>query len=127
MWIFWACVTFTPIYILGVHVFGFIPTYEDDLASSQAELLSIRTDYESANPSITIDAEVLAGRAALQSAADGLATVPGIEVVGVTGDPILNQDTLSAFIDAMLMSLPVAILLATALAWLVMRSWVQPA
>jgi predicted RND superfamily exporter protein len=74
-------------------------------------------------PTFVDDDIVLDARAALQAAADKLATAPGIEVVGVSGDPILNQDTLGAFIDAMLMSLPLAIVLATGLAWLVMRSF----
>jgi predicted RND superfamily exporter protein len=73
-------------------------------------------------PSFTDDALILDGRRALQDAADSLASVPGVQRVGISGDPITNQDTLAAFIDAMLMSLPVAIALATLLAWLVMRS-----
>ena len=53
--IFWAAVIFAPIYILGVHVFGFINTYEDDLASGQSELQEIRAAHEAANPSFTAD------------------------------------------------------------------------
>jgi cytochrome c oxidase cbb3-type subunit 3 len=48
--IFWATVIFTPIYILGVHVFGFIPSYQDDLADSQAELAEIRQASQAMQP-----------------------------------------------------------------------------
>ena len=73
-------------------------------------------------PSFVEDDVILPGRAALQSAADLLVGAPGIERVGVSGEPILNQDTLESFINSMLLSLPIAILLATLLAWAVMRS-----
>ena len=73
-------------------------------------------------PSFVEDDVILPGRAALESAADLLVGAPGIERVGVAGEPILNQDTLESFINSMLLSLPIAILLATLLAWAVMRS-----
>lgn len=55
IWIFWVTVIFAPIYVLGVHVFGFFDTYEDDLAQGQAELAQMRADYEAANPSASFD------------------------------------------------------------------------
>lgn len=55
IWIFWATIIFTPIYILGVHVFGFVDTYDDDLAESQAELAERREAFEASNPSTEID------------------------------------------------------------------------
>lgn len=53
--IFWVTVLFAPLYFLGVHVFGFINTYEEDLAEGQAELQAVREEYERANPSFTAD------------------------------------------------------------------------
>ena len=81
------------------------------------------TRLEVVIPSFTDDALILDGRDALEAAAAQVSQVPGVQRVGVAGDPILNQDTLAAFIRSMLFSLPVAILLATLLAWLVMRSF----
>jgi predicted RND superfamily exporter protein len=47
----------------------------------------------------------------------------GIEAaVGVSGPPLTNKDTLDGFVDSMLVSLPVAVILATLIAWFVMRS-----
>jgi len=51
LWIFWATVIFAPIYILGVHAFGFIDTYDDDLQESLTELEEVRSAYELQNPS----------------------------------------------------------------------------
>jgi cytochrome c oxidase cbb3-type subunit 3 len=58
--IFWASVVFAPIYMLGVHVFGFIDTYEEDLAQGQAELQEIRSAHEAANPTFLADEGTLA-------------------------------------------------------------------
>ncbi len=55
VWIFWATVLFAPFYLLGVHVFGYIDTYQEDLAESQQELMQIREAYAEANPSFEID------------------------------------------------------------------------
>lgn len=60
LWIFWATIVFAPIYILGVHVFGFIDTYEDDLQESLTELQDIRSAYELENPSFEPTEENLA-------------------------------------------------------------------
>jgi len=57
--IFWATVVFAPIYILGVHVFGFVNTYEDDLASGQSELREMREAHDAANPTFTADEPTL--------------------------------------------------------------------
>ena len=43
--------------------------------------------------------------------------------VGVSGEPIANKDTLDAFVGSMLLSLPLAVVLATLIAALVMRSF----
>lgn len=58
-WLFIATIVFSVVYVLGVHVFGFIPTYQDDLAESQAELAAIRTAYEEAHPVVVYDEEKL--------------------------------------------------------------------
>lgn len=55
VWIFWATVLFTPFYILGVHVFGYIDTYQEDLAQSEQELAQIREAYAEAHPSLEVD------------------------------------------------------------------------
>ena len=60
VWLFVASIVWTPIYILGVHQFGFINSYEDDLASSQTELAEWRSDYEDANPTINVSDESIA-------------------------------------------------------------------
>ena len=64
VWIFIVCIVFSPIYILGVHQFGFINTYEDDLAQAQAELAEIREVYATTGPSFKTDAGALAEYAA---------------------------------------------------------------
>lgn len=60
VWLFWLTIVFAPIYFLGVHVFGFINTYEEDLAANQQELQEMRDAYAAAHPSFSADAETLA-------------------------------------------------------------------
>jgi cytochrome c oxidase cbb3-type subunit III len=60
VWMFVACILWTPVYILGVHQFGFINSYEDDLSSSQMELAQWRADYEAANPTAVATEESIA-------------------------------------------------------------------
>jgi cytochrome c oxidase cbb3-type subunit III len=60
VWIFVATVVWSVFYVLGLHVFGFINSYEDDLARSQAELQLIREAYAEAHPTFLADAETLA-------------------------------------------------------------------
>lgn len=55
VWIFIVSIIWAPIYFLGVHQFGFINTYEDDLAAKQAELTTLREAAEAANPSVQVD------------------------------------------------------------------------
>jgi cytochrome c oxidase cbb3-type subunit 3 len=59
IWIFWITVLFSPIYVLGVHTFGFLDSYQDDLAQGQDELQTIRHTYAEANPSAAVDAASL--------------------------------------------------------------------
>ncbi|NBC17615.1 MAG: c-type cytochrome [Bacteroidetes bacterium] len=58
--IFWGSVIFAGIYVLGVHVFDFIDTYEEDLAESLEQLETVRTAYAEANPTFEADPATLA-------------------------------------------------------------------
>jgi len=64
VWSFWACVVFAPLYMLGVHTFGWIDTYGDDFAERGAQLEAARTDYAANGPSFKTDAGALAEYAA---------------------------------------------------------------
>lgn len=55
----WATVVFSVIYVLGLNVFGFVDSYEEDLAESQAELQEMRAAYAEANPTFDADPEAL--------------------------------------------------------------------
>ncbi len=48
VWTFVLTVVFSVVYVLGIHVFDFVDTYEDDLAEAQAELLEVREAYAAA-------------------------------------------------------------------------------
>lgn len=54
-WLFILTAVFGVVYVLGIHVFHFIPTYEDDLAAGQAELAAMRTAFEEQNPVVVFD------------------------------------------------------------------------
>ncbi len=60
LWIFYATILFAILYPLGVHVFGLIPTYQEDLVSGQAEIQALRTAYEEANPTFQADSTTFA-------------------------------------------------------------------
>lgn len=60
LWILWATIIWSPLYILGVHFLDVIPTYEEDLAASQAEIVEIREAFEAANPTFQATPETLA-------------------------------------------------------------------
>jgi cytochrome c oxidase cbb3-type subunit 3 len=60
LWILWGTIIWSPLYVLGVHVFDVIPTYQDDLASSQAEIVEIREAFEAANPTFQATPESIA-------------------------------------------------------------------
>lgn len=62
--IFLLCIAFAPLYVLGVHAFDWIDTYEDDLAEAQADLEQIREVYASTGPAFKTDAGALADYAA---------------------------------------------------------------
>lgn len=42
IWIFVVSVIWAPVYVVSVHAFGFINTYEKDLQAGQAELVALR-------------------------------------------------------------------------------------
>lgn len=86
VWIFWLCVIFTPVYILGVHVFGFINTYEDDLAASQAQLQEVRDAYEAANPTFEVSNEAIAAFVGVQEHIDAGAALYGTNCAMCHGD-----------------------------------------
>jgi predicted RND superfamily exporter protein len=75
-------------------------------------------------PTFTDDPVILAARAELETAASELEARIGdrLDVIGVSGGPIVNQDGLQAFIDSMRLSLPIAAVLAMLIAAIVMRS-----
>lgn len=60
VWIFWLSIAFAPIYVLGVHYFGFINSYEDDLADSQAAIQEVRDAWEAQNPTFEVSNEAIA-------------------------------------------------------------------
>jgi cytochrome c oxidase cbb3-type subunit 3 len=63
-WIFVVSVAWAPVYLLGVHVFGFIDTYEENLAEAQAELAAVRETYAATGPAFKTDAGALRAYAA---------------------------------------------------------------
>lgn len=58
--LFWVCVLFAPVYMLGVHVFGYVDTYEEDLAQGQAELAAREAAWIASGPAFETDARALA-------------------------------------------------------------------
>ncbi len=58
--LFWAGILFAPVYMLGVHVFGFINDYEDDFAQVGEHLEAVRTEYAATGPAFKTDAGALA-------------------------------------------------------------------
>ncbi|PIQ62523.1 MAG: nitrogen fixation protein FixP [Bacteroidetes bacterium CG12_big_fil_rev_8_21_14_0_65_60_17] len=60
VWLFWICVAFAPLYVLGMHVFDIIPTYEERLEAEQAELAELRTAWEAQNPTFEISNSAIA-------------------------------------------------------------------
>ncbi len=69
--LFWAGILFAPVYMLGIHVFGTINTYQDDFAEAGARLEAVRTAYAATGPSFKTDAGALrayAGDAQLAAA-----------------------------------------------------------
>ena len=59
VWIFIASVAFSVFYVLGINVFGYIDTYEDDLTESLENLASIRAAHAASQPVFTVDEATL--------------------------------------------------------------------
>ncbi len=76
-------------------------------------------------PSLTEDAIILDARSGLDDAAASLEASPGgtaLTTISVSGEAIIQQDSLAAFTRAMLLALPLALVLCALLAMFFMRS-----
>ena len=68
-------IAFAPIYMLGINVFGYVDTYEEDLAQGQAELEARAAAWAASGPAFETDA-----RALRRYADDPLMVAAGAEV-----------------------------------------------
>lgn len=73
--LFFICVAFAPVYMLGIHVFDFVDTYEEDLAQGQADLERRAAEWAASGPAFETDA-----RALKRYADDPLMVAAGAEV-----------------------------------------------
>ena len=60
VWLFVLSIAWSPIYLLGVHQFGFINNYDDDLELKQAEIAEMQSAFESQNPQVQVTDESIA-------------------------------------------------------------------
>ncbi len=60
VWLFWITIGFAVVYTLGVHVFDFIDTYQEDLAEQIESMDAQKASYAAANPSFVADEATLA-------------------------------------------------------------------
>jgi cytochrome c oxidase cbb3-type subunit 3 len=60
IWLFVGTVAFAVFYVLGIQVFGYINTYQDDLDESLVNLEEIRAEYAASQPAFTVDEATLA-------------------------------------------------------------------
>ncbi|MEP0548826.1 MAG: cbb3-type cytochrome c oxidase N-terminal domain-containing protein [Rhodothermales bacterium] len=79
VWLFVITVVFGVVYFLGIEVFGFVDTYEDDLAEAQAELVEMRDAYAASGPAFETDE-----RALMRYASDAEMAAAGAEVYAAT-------------------------------------------
>ncbi|WP_094546696.1 c-type cytochrome [Rubricoccus marinus] len=77
--LFIAGVLFAPVYLLGINVFGFVDTYEEDLAQGQADLAARAAAWAASGPAFETDA-----RALKRYADDPLMVAAGAEVFAGT-------------------------------------------
>ena len=63
--LFALTVVWAPLYMLGVHVFGFINTYDEDLAASSAAVDADRAAFAASGPAFRTDARSLSDFAAV--------------------------------------------------------------
>jgi len=75
VWLFIATILWSPVYFLGVHQFGFINKYEDDLAIQQADLTELRAAFEAANPTVSFSEESIASFIGVTEHIDAGATI----------------------------------------------------
>lgn len=60
IWIYIGTFVFSVIYVLGIQVFDFVDTYEDDLQESLTDLEAIRANYAATQPAFNVDEATLA-------------------------------------------------------------------
>lgn len=60
VWIFIGSFVFSVIYVLGIQVFDFVDTYDEDLQESLAELETMRANFAAAQPVFSVDEATLA-------------------------------------------------------------------
>lgn len=77
VWIFVISIIWTPIYMLAVHQFGWINTYEDDLMAAETHYQELRAAAEAANPLQEINESYLASFVEDESAAEAGANIFG--------------------------------------------------
>ena len=77
--LFWVCVLFAPVYMLGIHVFGYVDTYQEDLAEGKAELAAREAAWIASGPAFETDA-----RALQRYADDPLMAASGAEIFSST-------------------------------------------
>ncbi len=70
VWLFIGTIVFSGVYVAGLHFFGFIDSYQDDLAGRRQEIAVTRAAYEQANPTFEADETSLAQFVADEAAAD---------------------------------------------------------
>ena len=100
VWLFWASVAFTPIYVLGVHQMGFINSYEDDLAESLEDLEQIRSTYAAENETFEADETALiayAGDPNQITAGQGIYTQNCLACHGDAGQGIIGPNLTDAY------------------------------
>lgn len=98
--VFWATVLFAPVYMLGVHSFGWIDSYGDDLAEEGRRLEGVREQYASTGPAFKSDAGALrayagdAGRAAVGA---GVFTATCASCHGADGGGLIGPNLADGF------------------------------
>ena len=98
--LFWVGVLFAPVYMLGVHVFGFINDYQDDYAEAGARLEEVRAVYAATGPSFKTDAGALREYATdAQMAAAGAAEFAAICAAchGAQGQGVIGPNLTDEF------------------------------
>ncbi|WP_412061966.1 cbb3-type cytochrome c oxidase N-terminal domain-containing protein [Rubrivirga sp. IMCC45206] len=98
--LFWAGIVFAPVYMLGVHVFGWIDTYEEDFAERGEQLEAVRLAYASTGPAFKTDPGALAEYAGdAEMAEAGAAHFAAICAAchGAAGEGVIGPNLTDAF------------------------------